>query len=209
MAAITGLRAVLPHFINRDLRGGPFLFTLTDIHQSNIYVDKEWRIKYLIDLEWGCTLPMEMQNPPHWLTSQGVDHLTGENFTEYNQVREEFMEAFEHEEKQQNKGKPYTVEKDDLPRSRTMRRVWESGGFFYFHALDSTTGLFNLWGRNIQPRFSNISNLNSECSKPKPRSLYHDPQTVRKHSISPVLRHYDLLLPIFASHVGRPSLLLS
>lgn len=75
------------------------------------------------------------------------------------------MEAFEQEEKQQNKRKPYTVEKDDLPRSRTIRRVWESGGFFYFHASDSTTGLFNLWGRNNQPRFSNISNLSNELNQ--------------------------------------------
>jgi hypothetical protein len=26
---------------------------------------KEWHIKYLIDLEWACELPIEMQNPPH------------------------------------------------------------------------------------------------------------------------------------------------
>ena len=32
MAAITGMRAVLLRFIDRDLRNGPFLFTLTDIY---------------------------------------------------------------------------------------------------------------------------------------------------------------------------------
>lgn len=165
MAAITGMRAVLPHFLNRDLRDGPFLFTLTDIHQSNIYVDEEWHIKYLIDLEWACSLPIEMQNPPHWLTSQSVDHLTGENLAEYDKVREEFMEAFEHEEKLQNKGKLNIIGKNDLPRTCTMKRVWETGGFFFFHALDSTTGLFNLWGRNIQPKFSNVGNLNNEVNR--------------------------------------------
>ena len=164
MAAITGMRAVLPHFINRDLRDGPFLFTLTDIHQSNVYVDEEWHIKYIIDLEWACSLPMEMQNPPYWLTSQGVDHLTGENLAEYDKVHEEFMEAFEYEEKLQNE-RMQCRDKDDLPRARTMRRAWNSGSFFYFHALDSTTGLFNLWGRNIQPRFSNVGNLEDESNR--------------------------------------------
>jgi len=164
MAAITGMRAVLPYFINRDLRNGPFLFTLTDIHQSNVYVDKQWHIKRLIDLEWACSLPMQMQNPPYWLTSQAVDHLTGENFAEYDKVREEFMEAFEHEEKLQN-GWKLQRDNDDLPRARTMRRAWETGSFFYFHALDSTTGLFNLWGRNIQPKFSNVGNLKNELNR--------------------------------------------
>ncbi|KAL9607871.1 MAG: hypothetical protein Q9167_007260 [Letrouitia subvulpina] len=51
MAAMTGMRAVLHHFIDHDLRHGPFLFTLTDIHQSSIFVDEQWNIKRLIDLE--------------------------------------------------------------------------------------------------------------------------------------------------------------
>ncbi|KAL8902641.1 MAG: hypothetical protein Q9207_004510 [Kuettlingeria erythrocarpa] len=164
MSAITGMRAVLPHFIDRDLRNGPFLFTLTDIHQSNVYVDEQWHIKRLIDLEWACSLPMQMQNPPHWLTSQAVDHLIGEPLAEYNKVREEFMEAFQHEEKLQ-KGWKLQRDNDDLPRTRTMRRAWETGSFFYFHALDSTTGLFNLWGRNIQPKFSNVGSLKDESNR--------------------------------------------
>lgn len=106
---------------------------------------------------------MEIQNPPHWLTSQSVDHLTGENLAEYDKVREEFMEAFEYEEKLQNKGK-LNIEKNDLQRARTMHRVWETEGSF-FHALDSTTGLFNLWGRNIQPKFSNVGNLNNALNR--------------------------------------------
>ena len=150
MAVITGMRAVLPHFINRDLRNGPFLFTLTDIHQGNIYVDDEWHIKYLIDLEWACSLPIEMQNPPYWLTGRGVDQLEGEHLAEYNDVREEFMEAFENEEKLQY---GTFLQKETLLRTRTMRRAWDSGAYFYFHALESTTGLFNLFLQHIWPKF--------------------------------------------------------
>ncbi|KAL9120797.1 MAG: hypothetical protein Q9187_002641, partial [Circinaria calcarea] len=131
---------------------------------SNVYVDEDWHIKYIIDLEWACSLPMEMQNPPYWLTGQGVDNLTGERLAEYDKVREEFMEAFEYEEILQNE-RILRRDTDDLPRTRTMRRAWETGSFFYFHALDSTTGLFNLWGRIIQPKFSNVGNLKDESNR--------------------------------------------
>lgn len=43
--------------------------------------------------------------------------------------------------------------KDNLLRTRTMMRAWETGGYFYFHALESTTGLFNLNLPHIWPRF--------------------------------------------------------
>ncbi|KAL9028672.1 MAG: hypothetical protein Q9196_002998 [Gyalolechia fulgens] len=78
---------------------------------------------------------------------QTVDNLTGERLTEYDRVREEFMEAFEHEEKLQRNGWKLQGDNDDLPRTQ------------------STTGLFNLWGRTIQPRFSNVGNLEDETNR--------------------------------------------
>jgi hypothetical protein len=150
MAVITAMRAILPLFTNRNLRNGPFLFTLTDIHQSNILVDKEWHIKCLIDLEWACVLPIEMQEHPYWLTNRRVDQLTEDNLATYNTVREEFMEAFEKEERQQY---GLTLENDDLLHTSTMRKTWETRGYFYFQALWSTTGLFNLFLQHISCSF--------------------------------------------------------
>lgn len=98
-------------------------------------------------------------------SARSVDHLTGKNLAEYDKVHEEFMEAFENEEQLQNKGKLHKVDKDNLLRTRIMRRVWETGGFFYFHALESTTGLFNLRGRNIQLRFSDVGNLDKALNR--------------------------------------------
>ncbi len=153
MAVITGMRAILPHFIERDLRHGPFLFSLTDMQPANIFVDEELHIKCVIDLEWACALPVEMQNPPHWLTNRDLDDLADEHLTPYDDVRREFMEAFENEEKRQEDGNLHMEEKDCLLRTRTMRRVWETGGFFYFHALENTSGLFNLFLQHIWPKF--------------------------------------------------------
>jgi Ser/Thr protein kinase RdoA (MazF antagonist) len=98
MAALATMRAVLPRFIRRDLRRGPFLFTLTDLHQSNIFVDDDWNVKYLIDLEWACSLPIEMQHPPYWLTSQSVDGLVRDRLTLFEEVYREFLDIFAREE---------------------------------------------------------------------------------------------------------------
>lgn len=54
VARLTIMRALLPHFTSRELRHGPFFFRLTDLHPSNIFVDDQWNIKWIIDLEWAC-----------------------------------------------------------------------------------------------------------------------------------------------------------
>ena len=149
MAALTGMRSVLRHFYRRDLRHGPFFFTLTDINQNNVFVDADWHVKYMIDLEWACSLPMEMQHPPHWLTDRNVDQLDGEHLAAFNEIREEFMDAFEREEKLLSHSEQYAS-----LRTHTMKSGWDTGKFFYFHALGSTVGLFTLFWQHIQPRFA-------------------------------------------------------
>lgn len=151
MAALATMRAVLPRFIRQDLRRGPFLLTLTDLHQSNIFVDDEWNIKYLIDLEWACSLPMEMQHPPYWLTSQSIDGLVDEQLTLFDKTYREFLDIFEHEE---SLLLPAAQEQEaSLLRARTMKRGWEDGNFFYFLALDSISGLYGLFIQHIQEAF--------------------------------------------------------
>lgn len=59
LSTLTAMRALIPQFANRDLRHGPFVLTLTDLHQSNIFVDNEWHIKYLIDPEWASGLAQD------------------------------------------------------------------------------------------------------------------------------------------------------
>ena len=148
MAAIAGMRVVMPHFLDRGLRHGPFVFSLTDMHQSNIFVDEQWNIKYLIDMEWACSLPVEMQQPPHWLTSCGVDEMVGESLGKYNEIREEFMEEFEKNERATHK------DQNSLLLTRIMRQTWLTGSFFYIHAVNSTVGLYNIFQQHIQSRYT-------------------------------------------------------
>lgn len=91
MAQRTLLRALSHHYIRREHRNGPFLLQLTDLHASNIFVDEEWNITCLIDLEWICALPVEMLAAPYWLTGCGIDEIEEERFDEFSKVRQEFM----------------------------------------------------------------------------------------------------------------------
>ncbi|KKY13734.1 hypothetical protein UCRPC4_g06919 [Phaeomoniella chlamydospora] len=147
MGAISLMRATSVHFINLETRHGPFYFTLTDLHQSNIFVDQDWHVKSIIDLEWACSLPSEMLQPPYWITDEPIDHLTGENLEKFSKVRDKFMSIFEREEKL------YT-HTNQAPRTRMMQKNWETGSFWYFAALESTKGLYNIFRRNIRPKFS-------------------------------------------------------
>lgn len=145
VANLAAMRALLPHFTDRQHRHGPFLYRLTDLHQSNIFVDRNWHVKCLVDLEWACALPAETLRPPYWLTGCSVDDLVGENLDVFSNAYSEFMDIFEKEEKKSS---------DCSYRTDIMRTSWEMGSFWYFHALDSPKGLFNLFRDHIQPMFA-------------------------------------------------------
>ena len=76
MATVVVLKAVRSQFFDRKLRYGPFVLQFTDLHESNIFVDDQYNITSIVDLEWCCSLPMEMQQPHFWLGGQeGNDFL--------------------------------------------------------------------------------------------------------------------------------------
>lgn len=149
IARLTIMKALLPHFSNKELREGPFLYRLTDLHPSNIFVDSDWNVKFVIDLEWACSLPAETLRPPYWLTGCSVDELTGEHLETFSEAYEEFVGVFEEEEKQFA-----PINNDHSYRTNLMRNGWQIGNFWYFHALDSPKGLFNLFSQHIYPLFA-------------------------------------------------------
>ena len=89
-AALTVMRSVWSCFFRRDLRRGPFFLNLTALNQTNILVDDEWNVKCLIDLEWACSHPVEMIQPPYWLTNQPIDLI---NADDYEVLHREFVDA--------------------------------------------------------------------------------------------------------------------
>ncbi|KAK8147946.1 hypothetical protein G3M48_000645 [Beauveria asiatica] len=146
MAALVALRATMHRFIDPDLRQGPFYLTLTDLHQSNIFVDEQWNIKTIIDLEWTHTLPAEMQTPPYWLTSRAVDGMRDPlHRQEYEEALEEYLAVYMDEEQTRNG----STRQADL-----QRRTWRSGSFWFFKAATIPKGMYNLFNRHIQPMFN-------------------------------------------------------
>ena len=65
MAIFACMRMVLLHFFSRSIRNGPFIFQLSDIYPSNLFVDQDWHITSVIDLEYAVALPREMEVAPY------------------------------------------------------------------------------------------------------------------------------------------------
>lgn len=146
LAALTALRATAHHFTSPALRAGPFFYTLTDLLQHNIFVDEDWNVTTVIDLEWACSVPAQMQLPPYWLTSRAVDGLGDpESVAEYEGVLEEYLAAHEEEEELRNGG---------AVQAPLMREVWKSGGLWFFNAVTSPKGMYNLFTDHVQPLFN-------------------------------------------------------
>ncbi|RAH46494.1 uncharacterized protein BO95DRAFT_472928 [Aspergillus brunneoviolaceus CBS 621.78] len=144
MAGLTVMRAVRNLFFRPDLRRGPFYMSLTDLHQSNIFVDDDWNITNLVDLEWACSRPAEMIHPPYWLSNQSVDGIDSDA---YESLHSEFMQAFAEQISKrswQDGDQSYSI----------LQEGWTKGTFWYALALDSPTGLFRIFYDHIQPRFS-------------------------------------------------------
>ncbi|KFY00309.1 hypothetical protein O988_03382 [Pseudogymnoascus sp. VKM F-3808] len=151
-SALTTMRTVLPSFFKRECLHGPFVFTLTDLHQSNIFVDKDWNITSLVDLEWASTRPVEMLRTPTWLTGKACDEIAEEGQEEYDKVRAEFMDKFTAEEEQAQSSASCNGDRK-LLLSAVMKQNWDKGIFWYTLALASPTGIFRLFYKQIQPRF--------------------------------------------------------
>ncbi|PKY07201.1 hypothetical protein P168DRAFT_295141 [Aspergillus campestris IBT 28561] len=150
MASLAIMRALLPQFTDRQLRQGPYLYQFTDMHPSNIFVDSQWHVKCVVDLEWACSLPAETLHLPYWLTGRPIDDLTGESLNTFSQTYDEFLGVFKEEEK-------------SFPLNDNS--CWRTGSFWYFLALNSPKGLFNLVHQHIHPIFDSTHPISSELPR--------------------------------------------
>ncbi|KAK2798474.1 hypothetical protein FQN50_008834 [Emmonsiellopsis sp. PD_5] len=142
--ALATMRSVASHFFQRDLRRGPFIYMLNDLHQSNILVDEGWNVRYLIDLEWACSRPIEMLHPPHWLTGENVDmdSTAAELFAP---IHQEFTGALEQEEKRFHGDNTTSL-------SEIMNRGWETKMFWFSLALMTPTGPSQIFYNHIRQK---------------------------------------------------------
>ena len=171
MEALTLMRVCLSDFVNPSSRSGPFYLTLTDLHQSNIFVDDDWHITSIIDLEWACSRPMEMLRPPLWLTGQAIDCLHGQSLADLKLAVDEFLsileEVEEEKEKEEEEEKQHSQHSlhpcSILSLAKTFRDNWTTGRIWYFRSLDSLTGLYGVFLNHIQPIY--VSNITSTAAR--------------------------------------------
>lgn len=112
-------------------------------------MDDNWDVTRIIDLEWACTLPIQMLSTSYWLTNRGVDGLTGSHLDEYKTIYHEFVDTLEKEEK--------VGEHSDLC-SEMLRGLWSTGRIWYIFALNCPEALWAVFTDHIQPKFG-------ECDK--------------------------------------------
>ncbi|KAK2764342.1 hypothetical protein FQN54_009035 [Arachnomyces sp. PD_36] len=148
MSALSIMRTISFDFFDCELQGGPFVLTFTDLHTSNLFVDDDWNITNVIDLEWACARPIEMQHPPYWLTNQAVDKV---DEAQYGEVHNEYMDIFRQEEKKMIEIPEKKTE--ELFFTELLKRSWENGTFWFCWALDSPTGLHHVFYHRIRPRY--------------------------------------------------------
>lgn len=150
MAAKALLRMLSHHYVNPECRNPPYHLQLTDLQASNIFVDEDWNITCLIDLEWVCALPAEMLAIPYWLTGRGVDEIVGDGLREFDEVRREFMNVFEEEEVNMFPKHKHTL-------SSIMHESWKSEAVWFWRCLTSVNASLSLVEDHICPRFSPLS----------------------------------------------------
>lgn len=139
MAIKTLLRVLSRLYIKVELRNGLFLLQLVDFHASNIPVVKHWNVTGLIDLEWICALPSEMLGVSCWLTGCAIDQLRGEKLDRFDDVRREFMRAFEDKEQAMK-----TKTRHNITLPTVMKYMWRSKGVWFWRCLSSLNANFYL-----------------------------------------------------------------
>lgn len=143
MGLVSIFREMLPLFVRKDLRSRPFALGLTDCHTGNIFVDEEWNIKYVIDLEWDCSQPIEMIGLPWWLcTDTSANEVTPES----DDLIQEFFDIFGQEEAllfPETQGRRLFTD--------VVRQGLKSRSYFHFIALYTFSGL--VFKNCIRPLF--------------------------------------------------------
>lgn len=130
LSALTNLRTLLPMMVDRQDRGSPFTLSLTDLHASNIFVDNDWNITYIIDLEFACVLPIQMTVMPSLLTHRGIDQLTDKHLEEFEAMYKEFIAAMKHVES----GQQVSDQGHGTFYSQILCKAWDKGIFWYSNA---------------------------------------------------------------------------
>lgn len=142
MTSLTAARAIFPQIFRRELCHGPFVFTLTDLHRSNIFVDPDWNVTCIIDLEFACSWPIEFLQPPYWLGGKLIDEVEP---VEFAPKHAQFVELMKQEEQLRSS------RRDAEPLSSVMQRSWANGAFWVTLAVKDPVAFTEIFYDRILP----------------------------------------------------------
>lgn len=153
VATVVALRALYSRFRNTPLQRKVPIFQFTAFHESNFFVDEKYHITGIVDLEWSCVLPMEMQHPPFWLSGHELDDLDGdgtpENEQKFARACEEFLQILEEED---DEVEIFSIRPRDY--AQAMRDSLRRKQHWYWTAVRIPPIAYNIFINKIQPLFS-------------------------------------------------------
>ncbi|QPG95098.1 hypothetical protein C2857_007660 [Epichloe festucae Fl1] len=147
-----------PHAVRNadDARERMAIRTL--LRTSNIFVDDDWNITCLIDLEWICALPSEMLSVPYWLTNCSIDGIIDEEYDTFDQVRKAFLTIMDTEHR--------TIRMEHgIDITSTIRDTWESKGVWFWACVRSINAWLFVFEDHILPKFSADGELDDDLTQ--------------------------------------------
>lgn len=124
------LRLLKHQFVDSQSEG-PFVLQLTDLNPSNIFVDDQWNIVALIDLEFICALPPSMINVPYWLTVDAIDEVI-DHMDAFSKMHEAFIDCFRDEE-----GRIAS----NVQLASSIQEAWKTSSCWFYRCLTSINGM--------------------------------------------------------------------
>ncbi|KAF2211225.1 hypothetical protein CERZMDRAFT_85420 [Cercospora zeae-maydis SCOH1-5] len=162
MSHMVLLRSIIPQLINLPY-DGPFALQFTDLHASNIFVDADWNITGIIDLEFICSLPPDMLAVPYWLAVEYIDDAS-EHREEFTAMYNSFVQSFSATEKRQNKHHA-------TPLGDAMHEALRTGAYWVYRCFTSIDAMPSIIEDQICPLFGFTSTTAEE--EAFARSLSH------------------------------------
>ncbi|KAH9868375.1 hypothetical protein J1614_007447 [Plenodomus biglobosus] len=141
------IRAIAHQYLDRNPRDGPFVLQLTDINQSNFVVDDYWNVKSPIDLEWICSLTVQMLGPPYWLTGLAVDEIEGDDLESYEMMNGKYLSIPREEETRQ----PASL-LNGLSLVDVSKASWQKGARYFAEKITKETGksISKYWSQDLK-----------------------------------------------------------
>ncbi|RDA93520.1 hypothetical protein CP533_4006 [Ophiocordyceps camponoti-saundersi (nom. inval.)] len=148
MTSLAAARTIFPQLFRKDLDSGPFVFSLTDLHRSNIYVDEDWNVSCIIDLEFACSLPIEFLQPPYWLGGKLMDEIEA---IEFAPKHAEFVDHLKREEQL------HSYRGNAEPLSSIMQQAWTNGAFWVTLAVRDPIAFTEIFYERVLPGLFSLS----------------------------------------------------